>query len=117
MSSPFCPNVEEIHLVNNRSCDSTCTELLNLLLSKVNAMQEQLVRLEVKIVNIQGIQGSSLGRIDTERLKKFGLPVKEITQLEKLEQDLMDTSKRNEIVGLRNYFMPLTLFVLNCQIF
>lgn len=87
--------VEEIYSVSNSSCTSSCTDLLKLLISKVNAMQDQLIRMETQICNIQE-HGPNIpkGVIDTEKLKKFGLPVKDVNRLDELERELIEDLKK-----------------------
>lgn len=78
-------------------------------------MQDQLIRMETQICNIQE-HGPNIpkGVIDTEKLKKFGLPVKDVNRLDELERELIEDLKKNEIVSL---YPNLKLFLHMSQSF
>lgn len=81
---------------NSQSTES----LLKLLIATVKALQEQMIRMEVKLDNIADIYTKSpTGLLDMEKLNKTGLPVKNLNGLESLENSLDDHLKRNEIVS------------------
>lgn len=82
------------------------TKLLKLLISKVNAMQEQLIGLEMKIDTIQDhAPRNAVGRINMAKLNQLSLPVENVTALNSLEKDLTEDVKRNEIVSLSYHFV------------
>lgn len=78
-------------------------QLLKMLISKVDVMQKQLIKLEVKINHIKNSDPSkSIGALDTKKLNKFGLPVKTENDLDTLEKQLLDDKIREEIVSYNN---------------
>lgn len=116
----ICPQ-EECGLVSQVECDNTaipstseciadnCAAQLKLLIAKVNAIQDQLIRLETMAINTQREQNESnvIGIIDIEKLKNFGLPVKNSSQLDELEEKLKDEAQREEIVGFLFIFQNI----------
>lgn len=75
--------------------------LLKLLIAKVNALQEQMTRIEVKVDSMRDFNDKApTGVLDMTKMLKAGLPAKDLNGLESLEKDLNDISKRTEIVSL-----------------
>lgn len=89
---------------SNDNSDGTSTQLFQLLISKVNVMLENMVRLEVKIDNIQlpdHRSGNALGMVNVAMLNKLGLPVQSANELKSLEDSLNEDVKRDEMVKLK----------------
>lgn len=87
-------------MINNESA-GTSAHLLKLLISKVNVMLEHMVRLEVKIDNIQSSSygpNDATGMVNVAMLNKLGLPVKSLNELKSLEDSLNEDIKRVELV-------------------
>lgn len=85
----------------NSDTQMNTDRLLKLILSKINVMQQQLIKLEVKIDNIPNQEIHEAKRvIDMVKLNNLGLPVKTGTQLDSLEANLKEEIKRNEIVSI-----------------
>lgn len=88
----------EINATESSSQSTEC--LLKLLIAKVDALQEQMVRMEVKIENIKDF-GAKMptGVLDVTKLNRIGLPVKSLDGLKSLESVLNDNFKRAEFVS------------------
>lgn len=112
---------EENGLVNKENSINTDTQLLKMVISKLSAMQDQLIRLEVKMDNVRGNGPKTAhGRVDMAKLSKLKLPVNSASGLNSLEKDLEEDVKRNEIVrfllSILNYFY-LSVFLFNTKYF
>lgn len=79
--------------LDNGKCDCTCSERLNLLLNKTDLIHDYLIKLDVKINNMDSTPSSTqnvvkLGNIDMDQLRQFGLPLESETELENLNKRL-----------------------------
>lgn len=84
-------NKEKVHSIES---------ILKFLIAKVDALQAQLIRIEVKVDSIRDIDDEvPTAARDMTKLLKAGLPVKDLESLKSLEKDLNDISKRTEIVS------------------
>lgn len=99
-------DIEEIGSVSidtstktNSDTQMNIYQMFKLLISKSNAMQEQLIRIETKIDNPRNQEVDvTKGVIDTVKLNNLGLPVKTKNELDSFEANLNDEIKRKEIV-------------------
>lgn len=81
-------------------CTKSTESLLKTLIAKVDALQKQMIRIEVKIDSIDdnGEQDPT-GVVNAAKLVEIGLPVKTEEELATLEDRLSDISKRTDIVS------------------
>lgn len=78
-------------VIDNGKCD--CVALLNLLLKKTDAIENHLIKLDVKINHLDSTPSYSrrlikMGHIDLDQLRQFGLPLESKSELENLDDRL-----------------------------
>lgn len=92
----------------DKNCN--CAELLKLLLKKVDAIEDHVIKIDVKINHLESAPSNArkaikLGGVTMDQLKEFGLPVETESDLENLEKKLKnDFEFKTKIVSS---FTPL----------
>lgn len=76
---------------DNGKC--SCVELLKLLLRKTDAIEDHLIKIDVKINHLDSMPSNTrqvlkLGNVDMDQLKQFELPSESEAHLESLEKKL-----------------------------
>lgn len=101
MESASAPQISEstpsksnlLHNVTFPNCNCKCSELLECMMRKIDAMQEQLIELTVRMnhsgpISLDTTKVFQLGNIDTDQLQQFGLPSDSQLGLETLNKKL-----------------------------
>lgn len=82
---------------SNKSIENQTLDVLKLILKKVNAIEDHLIKLDVRVANLKSVRGQMddsdslnvpLGVIDMFELQQLGLPVQSEQDLQKLEGNL-----------------------------
>lgn len=85
--------LESILVVNSSKNENDYHALLEMILKKVDAIEDHLIKLDVRIANVTNDKSrtscsSDLGSIDKDELREFGLPVRTESELNKLDTNL-----------------------------
>lgn len=78
----------------SKSMNNDSYALLKLIYKKIDAIENHIIKLDVRIANISDVKSvgasssSDLGHIDMAQLEEFGLPVQSELMLEKFEENL-----------------------------
>lgn len=116
-NSPLSSN----HLRDTAKCD--VLDLLKLVYRKVDAIEDHLIKLDVRIANTNAVKSvrekctaSAFEIIDLDQLTDFNLPVKSESDLETLEKKLeTDQDFRMKLVS-RKYSIILFTIQMKCHI-
>lgn len=88
------------------------------LICKMDDLKKHMIRLEVKFDQQKGSQtsaiinertGGNVGTVDMAKLYTFGVPVKSLDELNKLEEKLKIETFRNELVSLKFCFLAVNV--------
>lgn len=85
--------LESILVVNGSTNENDNLALLQMILKKVDAIEDHLIKLDVRIAYATNDKSrtscsSDLGSIDKDELREFGLPARTESELKKLDRNL-----------------------------
>lgn len=116
-NSPLSSN----HLRETAKCD--VLDLLKLVYKKVDAIEDHLIKLDVRIANMNAVKSvrekctaSSFEIIDLDQLTDFNLPVKSESDLETLEKKLETNQEFRMKLVSRKYLIILFTIQMKCYI-
>lgn len=95
--------LESIFVVNSSTNENDNYALLQMILKKVDAIEDHLIKLDVRIANVTNDKSrtsSDLRSIDKDEQREFGLPVRTESELKKLDTNLeSNDSFRDKLVS------------------
>lgn len=95
---------------SSSSSEQTTDELLRLLLFKVDAIENYLIKLDVKMDHFRSSgpvsEEATSGMADMGKLRELGLPVEDLIGLQQLEQRLKENGFKSKLVSKNTKFRP-----------
>lgn len=79
--------------------DTNLADLIKQLMAKVDVLQESIIKMEVKIEEIYDQNHISTGVADVDELKKFGLPIESLAEMDFIEKSLSNDDTKIQLVG------------------